>query len=83
MNPRLQELADKAQQYAEYMTPQGLNCWDNFKEQFAWLIVADIIKIVEPDSYHQAYPDNVMGSYGGLELLENKVSKIKKHFDVR
>jgi len=52
-------------------------------EKFAELIIADIIKIVEPDEYHRAYPDNVMGSYGGLELLENKVSKIKKHFDVR
>ena len=83
MNERIRELADKAEQIAAWITPQGLDGFNNFKEQFANLIIADIIKIVEPDQYHRAYPDNVMGSYGGLELLDHKVSKIKTLFDVR
>ena len=41
MNPRITELADKAQEYAEWMTPQGLEWFDNFKEQFASLIIEE------------------------------------------
>lgn len=76
MNARLQEL---------YNTVAGDDklCFDSYlAEKFAQLIIADAIEIVEPDSYHQAYPDNVLGSYGGLELLYHKVAKIKRHFDV-
>lgn len=81
MNERIRQLAEQAG-YTKDMF--GVGHWDMPQcEKFAKLIIADIIKIVEPDQYHQAYPDNVIGSYGGLELLENKVSKIKKHFDVR
>ena len=81
MNERIRQLAEQAG-YTKDMF--GVGHWDMPQcEKFAKLISADIIKIVEPDQYHQAYPDNVIGSYGGLELLENKVSKIKKHFDVR
>ena len=77
MNKRLQEL------YNMIAKDDKLSFDSYLAEKFAKLIIADIIKVVEPDQYHQAYPDNVIGSYGGLELLENKVSKIKKHFDVR
>ena len=41
MNPKIKELADKAQEYAEWMTPQGLEWLDNFKEQFASLIIEE------------------------------------------
>jgi hypothetical protein len=41
MNPKIKELADKAQEYAEWMTPQGLEWLDNFKEQFAFLIIEE------------------------------------------
>jgi len=41
MNPKIKELADKAQEYAEWMTPQGLEWLDNFKEQFAKLIIEE------------------------------------------
>ena len=45
MNPKIKELADKAQEYAEWMTPQGLEWLDNFKEQFASLIIEECAKI--------------------------------------
>jgi len=51
MNERIQELAEQAQQYAEYVTPQGLECFDMFKEKFAELILQDIEKIID-DLYH-------------------------------
>jgi uncharacterized coiled-coil DUF342 family protein len=47
MNERIKELADKAQEYAEWMTPQGLEWFDNFKEQFAELIIEECAKISE------------------------------------
>jgi hypothetical protein len=43
MNERIRELADKAKEYAEWSTPQGLEWFDNFKEQFAELIVRECI----------------------------------------
>jgi hypothetical protein len=45
MNPKIKELADKAQEYAEWMTPQGLEWLDNFKEQFAKLIIEECANI--------------------------------------
>ena len=44
MNDRIKELADKAQEYAEWMTPQGLEWLDNFKEQFAKLIIEECME---------------------------------------
>ena len=73
MNDRLKELAKQAR--IHMISEPRL-------QEFAELIIADAIEIVAPDSYHQAYPDNVIGSYGGLELLYHKVAKIKRHFDV-
>ena len=84
MNPRIRQLAyaAKLEEHMLWTSDEG-NVLPNEMIKFAELIIADIIEIVEPDEYHRAYPDNVIGSYGGLELLENKVSKIKKHFNVR
>jgi len=45
MNPKIKELADKAQEYAEWMTPQGLEWLDNFKEKFATLIIQECANI--------------------------------------
>ena len=64
MNPRIQELADKAQQYAEYMTPQGLDCWDNFKEQFAWLIIKESYQVVTSNP-------NISTSLAGRNMLNH------------
>ena len=41
MNERIKQLAEQAQQYAEYTTPQGLEWLPAFKEKFAELIRAD------------------------------------------
>jgi hypothetical protein len=47
MNERIKELADKAKEYAEWSTPQGLEWFDNFKEQFAELIVKEIESYIQ------------------------------------
>ena len=41
MNERIKDLAKLAQERAEWMTPQGLEWFDNFKEQFTKLIVKE------------------------------------------
>jgi len=41
MNERITELAEQAQQYAEYVTPQGCEWFDTFKEKFAELLVQE------------------------------------------
>lgn len=64
MNQLIEELADKAQQYAEYMTPQGLNCWDNFKEQFAWLILKECYQVVTSNP-------NISTSLAGRNMLNH------------
>lgn len=83
MNPRIKQLAyaAKLEEHMLWTSNEG-NVLPNEMIKFAELIIADIVKIVEPDQYHQAYPDNVIGSYGGLELLQQRVAKIKKLFDV-
>ena len=47
MNKRIRELAEQAQQYAEYVTPQGLECFDTFKEKFAELIINECAVIAD------------------------------------
>ena len=47
MNERIKELAEQAQQYAEWTTPQGLEWFDAFKEKFAELIVEQCAGIIE------------------------------------
>ena len=45
MSERIRELAEQAQQYAEYVTPQGCEWFDTFKEKFAELIVRECMNI--------------------------------------
>ena len=47
MNERIKQLAEQAQQCAEYVTPQGLECFDMFKEKFAELIVRECILTIQ------------------------------------
>jgi hypothetical protein len=47
MNERIQELAEQAQQYAEYTTPQGLEWLPAFREKFAELIIQNCIDKIE------------------------------------
>jgi hypothetical protein len=58
MNERIKDLAKLAQERAEWMTPQGLEWFDNFKEQFTLLIVKkcmDIAKYHTPDTEECEY----------------------------
>lgn len=52
------------------------------KYKFAQLLIEQCIEIVKPSQYHYAYPDNMIGGDAGIELLEDRVNKIKQHFGV-
>jgi hypothetical protein len=67
MNERIQELADQAQQYAEYNTPQGLEWLPMFKERFAELIVLECADIA---------------TYHFRRTFEDGAKAIKEHFGV-
>jgi hypothetical protein len=61
MNERIKELAEQAQQYAEHVTPQGLEWFDTFKEKFAELIVKECGNVVfnytNKTETHELYDD--------------------------
>jgi hypothetical protein len=67
MNERIKELAEQAQYYAEYTTPQGLEWFDKFKEKFAELIVKEMLVTCED---HPAWTGRMIGE------------QIKQHFGV-
>ena len=67
MNERIKELAKLAQLRAEWMTPQGLEWFDNFKEQFAELIVKECYHVV------------VSNPHIGTSLAG---ANMKKHFEL-
>ena len=73
MNERINEMAKLAQLRAEWMTPQGLEWFDNFKEQFAELIVKECLGIIEIEASSYAEP------VWAVELLND----IKDHFGVK
>ena len=67
MNERIKELAKLAQLRAEWMTPQGLEWFDNFKEQFAELIVKETMQIVAnqlPSNQYLDVADTVIKHFG-------------------
>jgi hypothetical protein len=70
MNERIRELAEQAQQYAEYVTPQGLEWFNNFKEKFAELIVNECINVCKSRVGNSDY------NTGRLHC----VSDIREHF---
>ncbi len=73
MNERIQKLADQAQQYAEYNTPQGLEWLPMFKERFAELIVRECANIVQdspwqlPQGYKSVDQAKLVKKYFGVE----------------
>jgi len=67
MNERIKELSKQAQQYAEYVTPQGCEWLDTFKEKFAELIVREMLVTCEE---HPAWTGRMIGN------------QIKEHFGV-
>ena len=70
MNDRIKQLAEQAQQYAEYITPQGLEWLPAFKERFAELIVRECADVA---CKHMELNEGTDYNLGG---------KIKKHFGV-
>jgi hypothetical protein len=74
MNERIKALADKAQEYAEWETPQGLEWFDNFKKQFALLIINECAEM----------GDNFDGQPTGNEVRKYLTAgdAIREHFGV-
>ena len=60
MNDRIRELAEQAQLYAEWTTPQGLEWFDAFKEKFAELIVRECAEICLEANDHK----NILRHFG-------------------
>lgn len=85
MNERIKELADKAQEYAEWSTPQGLEWFDNFKEQFAELLEKEFFSqgylAGKSDGIHEAARECISRAedYG---LGSDAVEQLKKDFGV-
>ena len=71
MNERIKELSKQAQQYAEYVTPQGCEWLDTFKEKFAELIVFECVNAVmdgtkEGDHYAMRIEQHFDNGQGGI-----------------
>jgi hypothetical protein len=84
MNERIKQLWDKAAESTAAFPSGQNNSWEtqvNFMEKFAELIVQECVKIVRPDSYFRAYPDNMIGGEDGIRLLEIIANQIEEHFD--
>ena len=78
MNERIQKLADQAQQYAEYNTPQGLEWLPMFKERFAELIIRECRDIVS-DNRDLAIEDG----WNVDEAMSTAMFDIEEHFGVK
>ena len=74
MNERIRELAEQAQQYAEYTTPQGLEWLPAFKEKFAELIVKECAESL--------WTEECYNSDLALDEFEKNSKKIREHFGV-
>ena len=72
MNERIKELAEKAQQYAEYVTPQGLEWFDAFKTKFAELIVKECTTLIEQSVDNSEYWSRTTGA--------ESIIAIEQHF---
>ena len=78
MNERIRELAEQAQQYAEYNTPQGLEWFNTFKEKFAELIIRECRDIVS-DNRDLAIEDG----WNVDEAMSTAMFDIEEHFGVK
>jgi len=89
MNERITELAEQAQQYAEYVTPQGCEWFGTFKEKFAELIVQECMEMCDTVS-----ADYLKHRKGAFDFQDKNIYaegeaacdiikyKMKKHFGV-
>jgi len=82
MNERIKELAEQAEIYADAILDAGGDFHIPYTEKFAELIVRECIDIVKPTPDHEVWPQSYLGGVDGLELLEDKVKKINRHFGV-
>lgn len=90
MNERIQELAISkgiydclCDPYDKHKTGDNYGSVMHDLERFAQLIVQECISIVQPSDHHQVWADGYLGGVDGLELLADKVAKIKQHFGVK
>jgi hypothetical protein len=67
MNERIKDLAKLAQERAEWMTPQGLEWFDNFKEQFTRLIVQECANISNQAEQQCQHPATQILKHFGVE----------------
>ena len=72
MNERLKELMLEAGYAAPELAGRA--------NKLAELIVRECIDIVKPTGHHEVWAQSYLGGVDGLELLENKVEKIRAHF---
>jgi len=70
MNERIRELAEQAEYYAEYTTPQGLEWFNTFKEKFAELIVQKCAGIADKAEPYKA-SDLIKKHFGVKETFRN------------
>ena len=88
MNKRIRELSKQAEQYALDKANEAndedydYSFDDDFQEKFAELIMQECVKIVRPNSYSRAYPDNMIGGEDGVRLLDIVADQIEEHFDI-
>ena len=84
MNERIRELAEQAQQYAEYVTPQGLEWFNAFKEKFAELVINDCIDKIETYRIPVGNsPAGEMACEWTYEALKEIRDEIKEHFGIK
>ena len=76
MNEKIKEFAKLAQLRAEWMTPQGLEWFDNFKQQFAELIVQECSHQVMSTVLLEGDCESV------AEILMHASFQLKQHFGV-
>jgi len=82
MNDRIKQLAIQAQQYAEYVTPQGLEWFDTFKEKFAELIVRECITKAEEEAERYLGFPNLENADMYAKVMYNYQELLKEHFGV-
>ena len=74
MNERIRELMLEAGYAAPELAGRA--------NKLAELIVRECIDVVKPTPDHKVWAQSYLGGVDGLELLEDKVKKIKQHFGV-
>ncbi len=79
MNEKIRECWLKA---AREDSSETWDTQEQFIERFAELIVRECIDIVKPTEHHEVWAEDYVGGLEGLELLDNRVAKLKEHFGV-